>query len=582
MLRKWMFIITTVLIVASNVLCQTGNATRGTSRRIKSPTVLQRARGTSQLRILARGAQTNALTTFQTSLFTGSGNCAPCHSNLVDSTGADVSMDAQWRSTLMANSAKDPLWQAKISSEITRQPALKSTIEKKCARCHMGMASVQAEKDVIPIAVFDDILNTGFINPTHDLHEAAMDGVSCSLCHQIRADNLGSEDSYTGHYIIDKDTSSPGRLIYGSFANIFANMMRMQIGYTPVQGLHLKISENCATCHMLYTPTVDENGQVVGEFPEQTPYLEWLESSYNAPGQPEHAECQTCHMPAAPGLVQISNRPIWLARREFVGRHEFVGGNTLLLDILKTHTDELGVTADAVHIDATKSLALDLLQAETGAIEITGASLTPGSLSVNLAIANVSGHKFPTGVPLRRVWIHLTAKNRNNKTVFESGKPGTDGSIVGNNADTDPADYEPHHSLIETEDQVQIYEPIMLDTQGNVTYTFLRAAAYAKDNRLLPAGFEKVGADDDIAVWGNAYSDTDFIGGSDAITYKFAVNEHQGPFTVTAELLYQPVSYRAIQDLSQDDNEQVNRFVGYYNSADKTPVQIAMTQIQTP
>jgi len=51
-----------------------------------------------------------ALTTFTTNDFSGSGNCAMCHSGIVDSIGQDVSMDKQWRSTMMANSSKDPLW----------------------------------------------------------------------------------------------------------------------------------------------------------------------------------------------------------------------------------------------------------------------------------------------------------------------------------------------------------------------------------------------------------------------------------------------------------------------------------------
>ena len=41
-------------------------------------------------------------------------------------------------------------------------------------------------------------------------------------------------------------------------------------------------------------------------------------------------------------------------------------------------------------------------------------------------------------------------------------------------------------------------------------------------------------------------------------------------------------SYRAIQDLSLDDTEQINRFIGYYDAADKAPVKIATAHIQTP
>ena len=35
----------------------------------------------------------------------------------------------------------------------------------------------------------------------------------------------------------------------------------------------------------------------------------------------------------------------------------------------------------------------------------------------------------------------------------------------------------------------------MLNSEEAVTYTLLRANSYAKDNRLLPAGFDKASAD---------------------------------------------------------------------------------------
>ena len=55
----------------------------------------------------------------------------------------------------------------------------------------------------------------------------------------------------------------------------------------------------------------------------------------------------------------------------------------------------------------------------------------------------------------------------------------------------------------------------MLNDEGQVTYTLLRAYEYAKDNRLLPAGFKKNSAIADIGVYGAAAGDSDFTGGSD-------------------------------------------------------------------
>ncbi|HBL37911.1 MAG TPA: hypothetical protein DDZ19_02270, partial [Flavobacteriales bacterium] len=63
------------------------------------------------------------------SLFTGSGKCAGCHAKDPNAfasiagqsnppmpmpDGWDVNVTDYWRSTLMANSARDPFWQAKV------------------------------------------------------------------------------------------------------------------------------------------------------------------------------------------------------------------------------------------------------------------------------------------------------------------------------------------------------------------------------------------------------------------------------------------------------------------------------------
>ena len=48
------------------------------------------------------------------SLFTHSDNCLACHNTLLSPDGEDVSIGATWRSTMMANSARDPYWQAGV------------------------------------------------------------------------------------------------------------------------------------------------------------------------------------------------------------------------------------------------------------------------------------------------------------------------------------------------------------------------------------------------------------------------------------------------------------------------------------
>jgi hypothetical protein len=208
---------------------------------------------------------------FQLPSFVGSGDCAPCHTGLRDAAGNDVSLDTHWRSTMMANSGRDPLWQAKVSSEILRNPALKSVIEDKCATCHLPMARTQAVALGSPIGIH----GAGFLNPANGYHPAAMDGVSCTLCHQIRPDNLGLSVSFSGRYVIDTALLPPGRAAYGPFPNPFVNQMQNSVGFTPMQAAHVTGSAHCGVCHNLHTPVLDRAGQVVGQFPEQMIYSEW-------------------------------------------------------------------------------------------------------------------------------------------------------------------------------------------------------------------------------------------------------------------------------------------------------------------
>jgi len=500
------------------------------------------------------------LVRFSVDDFAGSGNCAICHTALTDDAGNDVSLDSHWRSTMMANAAKDPLWQAKVASEVARNPALQEVIESTCATCHMPMAYTQAETDGLPTLM----LGEGFLNLDNTLNEVAMDGNSCTLCHQI-------VDPILGKFYIDTSTEPPDRLIYGPYADQAGGSMGAMVGFTPVQGLHIQDAELCATCHTVYTPYVDNEGNVAGTFPEQTPYLEWENSGFS-PGM----SCQICHMPAANGSVALTNQLSIASEYESFSQHYFIGGNSFMLKILKDHIEELAVTASTEQLEATLARLLNQLQNQSAGLSFTNTELADDKLTVELKIDNYAGHKFPTGFPSRRSWIQFSITDASGAVVFESGTPNADGSITGNNADESIDGYEPHYNIISQPDQVQIYESVMRDVDGMVTYTLLRGADYIKDNRLLPIMFDTENAIDDIAVHGAAISDDDFIGGADRITYQIDTSGYSGPFTITVRILYQSVSYQSMQDLLKGNDSLIERFADLYKDADKMPVQIAI------
>ena len=505
-------------------------------------------------------------------LFTGSGVCAACHTQMVDGAGNDISIDTFWRASMMANSARDPYWQASVRGEVLSNPDYRAIIEDKCATCHTAMAHVTVAAQGEESRLLDD----GFLSAEQGLHSLAMDGVSCNVCHQIRADNLGEQDSYSGGFVIDTELPMGERESFGPYqvGRRWAQLMQSSSGYVPVRGPHTSQPELCATCHTLYTPYVDTAGEIAGEFPEQMPFLEWQASSFGTA-----ITCQDCHMPPAKNAVRLSTTGG--PPREPFSQHIFVGGNTYMLQVLEAFGEEIATTASSAEFRDKQAQAAEQLQKRAASISLKELSVDDSTLTANVAVASMVGHKLPTGFPSRRVWLHFVVQDANGQILFESGAVNPDGSIVGNDNDADPRAYEPHYLSIASPDQVQVYETIMGDTEDQVTTTLLRGARYLKDNRLLPSGLDKTSAPQDIAVQGAALEDPDFVGAGDRLQYIVDVGDAQGPFAVTVELLYQAIGFRWAENLRAYDAPEPNRFIEYYDQVPNQPVVIASTTAET-
>ena len=76
--------------------------------------------------------------------FHTSDQCIACHSGMVSSTGQDISIGYTWRASMMANSARDPYWQAAVRREVMDHPGAQAAIEDTCSTCHMPMARFHA------------------------------------------------------------------------------------------------------------------------------------------------------------------------------------------------------------------------------------------------------------------------------------------------------------------------------------------------------------------------------------------------------------------------------------------------------
>jgi hypothetical protein len=117
----------------------------------------------------------------------------------------------------------------------------------------------------------------------------------------------------------------------------------------------------------------------------------------------------------------------------------------------------------------------------------------------------------------------------------------------------------------------------MLDSNKQVTYTLLRAASMPRICLCQQVSTRR--RSEDIAVRGG-HNDINFKAGEDQVTYRINVPNKTRSVTVTAELLYQPVSHSFAEDLRPDGNDLVNRFFSMFDPAIKTQTPRVVARIQ--
>ena len=487
--------------------------------------------------------------------FAGAGACMLCHNSMTDSQGNSVAIVNDWRSAMMANASKDPFWQAKVSHEVLVNPHLKNEIETVCTRCHAPMGNVNAIYNGDDHFTIQDMKNDTL----------AMDGVSCTVCHQIAPESMGNS---SGNFIIGTN-----KQIWGPYPDPFSNPMIMNTGYTPIHSNHIKDSRLCGSCHTLLTNSLDLDGVPTGEeFVEQAIYQEWKNSSFSD----DNLSCYHCHIPEISDVVKISTMPPWLDGRTPFGKHHMQGANVFLLNLLKNNIDQLSLTTNESQIDSTMNRTLKNLQQFSVQTSIAEIDRTSDSLFLDLELVNMAGHKLPTGYPSRRVFVEFIVTTDTDDTLFHSGRMNDQFELVHENET-----YEPHHKVIKHENQVQIYEMVMGDVDNNVTTVLERAYLHLKDNRIPPSGFTSThNSYDTVKVVGYSESDVNFNKsgqeegtGSDIIHYRVSVAEHNlNTIFVTARVYYQTVTNKWLANMFTYNSEDIDLFKNLYQEADKAPV----------
>jgi hypothetical protein len=484
-----------------------------------------------------------------------------------------------WSGSMMANSARDPYWRAAVSAEIAATPSQKAHIEEICSRCHAPMAA--------PISPSPDDEILSFLKADHPKSNLGLDGVSCTVCHQISPENLGTAESFTGGFVLNTE-----RAIYGPHADPVTMPMQRHVNYTPKRGDHILSSAMCATCHTVITHSYDADGKKNDStLHEQVPYLEWRNSIFNdevATNVGTAKSCQDCHMPTTDENGQVISTRLahnpggrdfpFLRDRQPFGRHTFAGGNVFMTKLIRNNRKSLGIETSADAFNRTIQATQKMLRTQTARIAIDSMSTDRNGTVAVVSLENLSGHKFPTAYPSRRAWIELTVMNDSGEAVFVSGRSNVAGELIDADeklieSESATGPIQNHYQTISSSQQVQIYETIMADEAGNPTFALLRGSEFLKDNRLLPKGWTESHVDAESTKPVGIASDQDFTAGTDKVSYQFSLPP--GKYQVSARLMFQSLSNRYMTELFRFDTPEVRNFQAMYNSSDRTPEEIA-------
>src|SRR5947209_6668522 len=199
----------------------------------------------------------------------------------------------------MANAGRDPYWQGSVRRETIDHPEDSAAIQNECSTCHMPMQHLIDRAEHKQTSVFERLP----LSKEHGKFTGASDGVTCSVCHQIEKDGLGTPKTFNGNVEVADVSDRNHRPEYGPYDVDAGHQRIMQSstkGFVPLAGAQVRESGLCGSCHTLYTASLSADGKTV-QFPEQMPYLEWQHSDYAS-----KQTCQECHMPVVSEPVAVT------------------------------------------------------------------------------------------------------------------------------------------------------------------------------------------------------------------------------------------------------------------------------------
>jgi hypothetical protein len=206
---------------------------------------------------------------------------------------------------------------------------------------------------------------------------------------------------------------------------------------------------------------------------------------------------------------------------------------------------------------------------QSGRLEVLSTNVSGNVLETELKVTNLTGHRFPSGVGFRRLFLEVLVRDGTGQVVWGSGRSNNLGVIVDENGVPLPSEshapgqngeetYEPHYRVVDAQNKAQIYGELIKNSEGKFNTTFLGRVEDVKDNRLMPKGWTFEGPPgmgeefvETTNPVGGAANDPDFVDGtgSDRVLYRAALPpSSSGPYTVSAKLYYQAIPPVYLQD----------------------------------
>jgi hypothetical protein len=350
----------------------------------------------------------------------------------------------------------------------------------------------------------------------------------------------------------------------------------------------------------VHLPVYDKSGRQVGNFMEQATYLEWQNSDFQnefGKGGATPKTCQNCHMPkrypdqegVSELAFQIANiqdqtypetdhkapiGDITVPRRSGFARHTLLGVNQFALEMFRQFANILGVRTNDYMTGSSNGLPFaiamsdSIAKRQSASVEILSAQRDGGTLRAKVRVANLTGHRLPSGVGFRRAFLEFRVVGADGKVLWASGRTNDLGIIVDEKGVPLPAEsfaidpktgkqtYEPHYQTITRQNQAQIYEELIKNPEGVFTTSFLALADPVKDNRLLPLGWTKNGPPgfkyaEATMPHGNVMDDRGFLDGSGSDVVEYVVDLPGASIagaTVEATLYYQSIPPAYLSD----------------------------------